>query len=124
MRGMISQELARELKEAGFPFIADLTMDCGVEHQNVPLDGHTYLLPNLSELIEACGYEFGSLSASRIIRDGQNKSREGTIGGWTALRFDYEKYGCGEPGCCPGCGGDGATPEEAVARLWLAVNKK
>lgn len=58
--------------------------------------------PILSELIEACGDDFGG-----VIRD-----MFSGIWKW----FAYE-YPAGEKIF-------GATPEEAVARLWLALNKK
>ena len=63
------------------------------------------LAPTLSELIEACGEEFDSLhqisnkGEKRWQADGIHKSM-GTI-------FVY-----------------GATPEEAVAKIWLQLNKE
>lgn len=64
-------------------------------------DGHFEDLPNptLSELIGACGTGFSSLSFSST--------------GWTV-------YGVGDNQIVV----EGASPEEAVARLWLALNKK
>lgn len=62
-------------------------------------DKDGYVPPNLSELIEACGERFGEL-----YRFPQS---------WSA-----EEYGNS------GVEGNGSTPEEAVARLWLALNNK
>lgn len=56
--------------------------------------------PTLSELIEACGEEFASLERKSF--------------GWMAFGFrKYEEFDITAP-----------TPEEAVARLWLALNPK
>lgn len=82
-------ELAKELKDAGFPQ-ADLG---GFNHT----DDLNY--PTLSELIEACGEEFYSIV------------RMGTAGfkAFSAVE-DNEISTATAP-----------TPEEAVARLWLAL---
>ena len=60
--------------------------------------------PQLGELIEACGDRFGSLY--RFNDDPE----------WYAYRAGTRTKEHGEF--------DGKTPEEAVARLWLALNKK
>jgi len=57
-----------------------------------------YFAPTLSELIEACGVYFDFLA-----NNGRN---------WRA-RSVMEKTAEGE----------GSNPEEAIARLWLALNK-
>ena len=99
---MITYELTKELKDTGFDFRYI------EEGENMPfLDvdmtwmWHT---PTLSELIEACGNRIESL-----IHDIGAKE-------WTATQF--QPFG--------GMGikiGRGKTPEESVARLWLALNK-
>lgn len=86
----MNYELAKELKEAGFP-----QMDID---ENLSGEPRPYR-PTLSELIEACGEEFYKLTKQ--------------VEGWYAMSMSALK----EIGPCP-------TPEEAVARLWLALNKK
>lgn len=92
----MNYELALKLKEAGWPqHPFNAWCGCGAETINDP---H---FPTLSELIEACGEQFLSL--------------EKNPDGWLASSE--------EDGNMP-VGIDGATPEEAVANLWLALNKK
>lgn len=91
-------ELAKELKDAGFP---------GSESwgfKETP-DGsqRAYFSPTLSELIEACG---GGLYMLRRNIDGT----------WLCTGADQA--------VTPAISLEGRTPEDAVARLWLALNKK
>lgn len=92
----MNYELAKQLKEAGFPQ-GDMG---GFNFQ----DNLNY--PTLSELIENCGDKFVSLM--------QTKKR------WIAT-YSQE-------GFTPTSENDesvtGSTPEIAVARLWLELNKK
>lgn len=88
----IPYELAKELKDAGFPQHpkGDYgTHDCGCTNIY-------YCTPTLSELIEACGQEFDCLDNLRTE-------------GWAANSRKYRIVR--------------RTPEEAVARLWLALNQ-
>lgn len=106
----MTYELAKELKEAGFPQV-----NAGDGTTLWYLDPHRfgYLTGDpsdqyvkrvtLSELIEACGERFKSLWRH-------------SGGTWTA------EYGTRRIAPRRRC--DGPTPEEAVARLWLALNKK
>jgi hypothetical protein len=64
------------------------------------VDGGAYRVPTLSELIEACGPKFHYLT----LRQNQLP--------WMAWARDGKKNG------------EGPTPEEAVARLWLALSAK
>ena len=105
--------LAKELKDAGFP-IKDL---CRVTQYATGNNGeyecaytelpafesgsYSSLYPTLSELIEACGEHFESLVKIKT-NDGYE---------WKSRGYNYPNNGC-------------KTPEEAVARLWLALNKK
>jgi len=102
-------ELALELKNAGFPqkdnawYYTDenTVMYCGIEH-SLP---EMVMKPTLSELIENCG--------------------EGIARLW---RVD-ESYDKGKTKWCATGKNDfldglGTTPEEAVANLWLALNKQ
>jgi hypothetical protein len=104
------KELAKELNGAGFPNIQDLQHRQGREFLNpegrISIysvgDGaptEDWFLPTLYELIAACGDKF-----STLILDG---------GKWRCTASGYEGY-------------DDlySTPTEAVARLWMALNKK
>jgi hypothetical protein len=99
----MNYELAKELKDAGFPqgygqYVGKDWKGGGNAQaaQQMGLSEGAYV-PTLSELIEACGNDF--LALSRL--NGQ----------WTASAHN------------PRFDGDGSTPEEAAARLWLAIRK-
>jgi len=107
---MITYELAKDLKDAGFPF---------KEKHAVEIDGQLYKAFTLSELIGACGEEF--LGLTKLNDDDPDKAE----GGWYA---DTRTEGCN-------CDYEsdphfnwksefGKTPEEAVAKLWLALNNE
>jgi hypothetical protein len=102
---MISYELAKQLKEARHPFL-ELTdhEDC-VRQQVEIIDGVAYHIPNLSELIEACGSVFWCLELinERWLAAGSVFYREKTT---------YPEYVV-----------FGKTPEEAVALLYLKLKK-
>lgn len=111
-------ELAKELKDAGFP---QKTESYLVEHRKWEeqdgkmveigpvwikeqwgsLTSATWVsIPTLSELIEAC---VGVRSRELVLN---------TLKGYSEARIiDKEELGAGK------------TPEEAVAKLWLALNK-
>lgn len=99
----MNYELAKELKDAGFPQDGDGLRYCEEcpEHEIHFLDhGLVYVLaPTLSELIEACGGKFTGLT----------RDDDGVFAAHSRIDIYTEL---------------GATPEEAVARLWLALNKK
>jgi hypothetical protein len=108
---MLSYELAKELKEKGFPI---KTMD---EVINITLggeiDGIDYAFPTLSELIDACVY-FGmtyreGMPAFRMKLEGGQVEKSK---GWRAVEVFAE---------IEGLDGEGDTPEEAVARLYLQL---
>lgn len=111
-------ELAKKLKEAGFGEDKDVPDtqsspsgkgDWLYGPKGVPNDEMVYV-PTLSELIRACGERLAYIGPFRSLSDGGNE-----IVGWGCADFhDEEKkmvY-------------DGSTPEEAVANLWLELNKK
>ena len=85
----MNYELAKQLKEAGFP-----------QHKPncVDKDQWEYYSPSLSELIEACGEEYRMMKYSVEHL------------GWFAGGYKEEGFG--------------QTPTEAVANLWLELNKK
>lgn len=102
----MNYELAKELKDAGFPqeeefgtFIPDPNCtrgDCGHNEKCAVYE------PTLSELIQACEQEFEGL-------------QQGVL---KPIRW-YAKSTRNEDEIL-----EGETPDEAVARLWLALNKK
>ena len=94
-------ELAKKLKDAGYEM--DYMLDNFSEYDKktaniwIPLD----------ELIEACG---GKMDRLEYLVENE----------WEAGEIDY---GCeGDTWFC--LSGKGTTPEESVARFWLALNKK
>jgi hypothetical protein len=105
----MNYELAKELKDAGFPIKG---------HSEDHDGGFCYIcyatseqlqqpcVPTLSELIEECGI-FRVLE----LQSKENSAWYAGAGSWSDA-FGYE------------FAGRGVTPEEAVARLWLALNKK
>lgn len=96
----MTYELAKQLKDAGFPQ-GEWTHQRKVEGMN---GYESYFVPTLSELIEACGDEFMHLE--------RNTDSDTDEIYWVAYAVTPEK------------GSLGSTPEEAVAKLWLELNKK
>lgn len=113
----MNYELDKRLKDAGFPqegVREPFCTECKEPAGYVKDFGHKkeYVkVPSLSELIAACGEEFYDLT----------RAIDGTFHAmsWGEDRTDLGGGKC-EPGCC-GKVGKGATPEEAVAHLWLAL---
>lgn len=99
----MNYELAKKLKDAGFPQDGyprgDMVVDDIVCEQCN--DRHHAYAPTLEELIEACGIEFGSLTL--LGEDAKYR--------WYADNREGVRY-------------YGATPLEAVANLYLALNIK
>lgn len=99
----MNYELAKELKDAGFPFDFGNATVLDVFPSYTSFDR----TPNLEELIEACGNEFTNLSRT-FLKDGTTTDSKEK---WAALGMSIpDSYGI--------------TPKEAVARLWLALKKK
>jgi hypothetical protein len=102
----MTYELAKELKDAGFPFkTTNFGANEHIKHAFF-LDepyGLGYIPPTLSELIEACG-------------DGFKKLWRHSNGKWTAHSGTKTQANSFQKG--------GETAETAVAKLWLALNKK
>ncbi len=84
----MNYELAKKLKDAGFP---------GIIIQQEHIESY----PTLTELIEACGLKNMLLMKSGNLHQA----------------FDDDNTFCMNQG-------EGSTPEEAVANLWLALNSK
>lgn len=102
----MNYELAKELKEAGFP--QPFLDKKGIAHGALLYPGNPYAYgmedkqvyaPTLEELIEACGERFGTLERTSIGVFGAYKKGDMMVNGV------------------------GSTPTEAVARLWLALNR-
>lgn len=125
----LSYELCKELKEAGFPqlmsslqpFYEEVCGEVKVCYEGRQYQAYgddfednyienteycMYKIPSLSELIEACGKLFIALEAEHLIQC--------TV--WVAKGY------LEEDGRIIDYAGD--TPEEAVAKLWLELNKK
>lgn len=114
---MITYELAKRLKDAGFPcqkgdyFVGknlwDETMQSDYEMPSTPSRSTWVYAPTLSELIEMCGSRF-----KRLVRQSSTKFKvqaKGLVVDKVANK-DIHVFG--------------KTPEEAVALLWLELNKK
>lgn len=97
--------LAQSLKEAGFP--QKKGKGCYIDKGLINWPKTKIYVPTLSELIEVCGDIV--LWKSDVWHAGDVKGKE--IGGTHIDDYWYEQ-------------GTGSTPEEAVARLWLELNKK
>ena len=110
--------LAKELKDAGFAQDTELGFgqrsptgkgDWLYVPTGKPSSDMVYF-PTLEELIEACGTAFALLNYSSGVKSMRTEETLTWVaGGYKAgLLVDYS----------------GSTPTEAVARLWLALNKK
>lgn len=120
----MTYELAKQLKDAGFPQEGKGGWIDDKEPKELPSmpdwEGAVYV-PTLSELIEACGTvrkrkwvnEIQPLDFAIRHYDNGNIWRAGYM--WDKFALD-EKY--------KELWADGSTPEEAVAKLWLELNKK
>jgi hypothetical protein len=91
--------LVRQLKDAGFPVVT-FTPQEGVEHRATDWavgDGTVVQTPTLAQLIEAC------VMFQRLTYDAEHDR-------WHATGSTFT--------------GDGTSPEEAVAHLWLQLNRR
>lgn len=104
---MISHDLAKKLKEAGFPQVSTGFNGLGYYKDGTrfgtvlqgKIDSLIVYIPNLSELIEACGEE------SVVIL---------TIGNGMCTVLHGKT----------GIAVNGPTPEDVLSELYLAINKK
>lgn len=99
----MNYELAKKLNDAGFKTKSKNVVS-SEDYCEQCIDYHHAYVPSLEELIEAC---------NKLVEDCVYLS--GHKHEWTAVdgRDGFGVYG-----------GIGETPSEAVANLWLALNKK
>jgi hypothetical protein len=122
----VNHELAKELKEAGFPQAGKGTSYVDLSSKD------SFYVPTLEELLEACVELMkpkGPLPSELNSFDLYPNLNTNTSGGGKAVS-DSEEWGVGwSHGSSP----DhiqvrnnyfGKTPDEAVARLWLALNAR
>lgn len=120
---MISYELAKRLKDAGFPqgdrlfYFHDKAFH---SIEVLPKDWkemEQVAAPTLSELIEACGEDFYSLRYGLVNGMGEKNQ-------WVVHSHSREaiKTSLLDAGGLEGFWG--SIPEETVANLWLALNEK
>ena len=105
----MNYDLAKKLKDAGFPQVFHYKTaheQDGYLDEDVNAKDHKVAIPTLSELIEACGKDFGNLALKNWNPEGNNQ--------WIAEPNYYISMDIAE--------GAGFTPEEAVGRLWLLLN--
>jgi hypothetical protein len=96
----MTYELATKLKDAGFPLRKPGSERVHFEITHEIGQPSIFIYPTLSELIEACGDDF-----HQLLHITSNDL-------WFAEGFDTRQRETG------------STPEEAVAKLWLALNGK
>ncbi len=116
----MNYELAKELKEAGFHQNTDGGGEVLWPYGKYPkprtdIGGEMVYAPTLSELIEACGEEFWSLERRKR---GDPLSPIDYEKEWIAVEHPRNSDELLKTKCL------GDTPEEAISRLWLALNKK
>lgn len=107
----MNHELAKELKDAGFPqgitngsaYYDKFGQYTHCHWQDNLMPTEWFYAPTLSELIEACGYDLRSISFHT----------DGRVIAKTGVRAK-----------CPKKLFTGTNPTHAVAKLWLALNRK
>ena len=111
----MNYDLCKKLKDAGFPFQSSYGADLDMwsDKFSIKIDEDVYLIPTTSELIEACGDRFHALEQKIV----EGFEVEG--GKWIAYSNEPNDLGV-EAHIFK----QGSTPEEAVANLYLELNKK
>lgn len=124
----MNYETAKNLKEAGFPQVIWRGQEFydllgGGYIAEYFMEGESVVdkikIPNLSELIEACGEKFDNLDK---IPTTHHSSKAPILGIEGRQKGGFEASSIEENDDYTWT--YGPTPEEAVARLWLALNKK
>ncbi len=116
----MTYELCKKLKDAGFP-IKEWDCSCCLEMKG------RLEIPTLSELIQACGDRFVMVGNDKAHENfslgGRNYVLKQQINGENMWR-SYAYTGRKEDPIGKIVEEYGNTPEEAVANLWLELNKK
>ena len=112
----MNQELAQKLKKAGFPQHEDppviIDEHCHDSHCHGGGCTKDFCVPTLEELISACGDRFYCLHKRPLI-----------LGFWEAESYKNWKNLDRRTGVIEGADAIGKTPSEAVANLWIELNK-
>lgn len=117
----MNYELAKQLKEAGFPYDFSSTEWTGEYVKGA--DGEELRIPELSELINACGKE--RMAPNMNTEEKKPVAHLFRLGWGDEWFATYEFYdSCIDNGFGIPVFECGKTPEEAVAKLWLEINKK
>jgi hypothetical protein len=106
----MNEELAKELKDAGFPMRPLDSHNYNDAWRDPIPGGNWYYFPTLEELIEACGDDINAVIFSKPGKywvGSAGKLADSIVGLYGAEFLSH-----------------GMNPTEAVARLWLALNKK
>jgi len=112
---MISKETAQKLKEAGFPQNGGglhRIHKTGSVGKSTSQPYESFYEPTLSELIEACGDSFKNLTYKF-----QYYAKNGNT--WFCNWVSYEWRDDAQEEW----DSEGSTPEDAVANLWLELNR-
>lgn len=112
---MNNYELSQELKERG---LGDGSVGL-LDGTNIPIVSGL----SLPELIEACGGKFALFGPGCHLTRIDETELGNVFHGEETLK-DTWLARVDDSGNDEGLEGQGKTPEEAVARLWLALNKK
>jgi hypothetical protein len=107
----VRDDWAKQLQDAGFPRFGGHGHQAGVSRSNAQAEEPER--PTLSELIAACPKQFGT--ATFVLGSAQSGAR------WTATYFDFRNNKMvDDDTLCQ----SGDSPEQAVAKLWLAARTK
>jgi hypothetical protein len=110
---LVSEDWVKQLQAAGFPCAGARQSQAAIPDPPAHDRGGEDPVPTLSEMIAACPKETGT--ATFVLGSSQGGKR------WTATYFDFRNNRMvDDEALCR----SGDTPEEAVARLWLAAVKK
>ncbi len=131
----MTYELAKQIKDAGFPqgggsYIEEDGAEVWLDEESFDYDSYCFE-PTLEELIEACSKELISENLNTRITGFDRDSKKDTEHlfeiGWSGEAW-YADYSFYDSVAMDINGkvleGWGKTPEVAVAKLWLALNKK
>ena len=114
-------ELCKKLKDAGFPQVwpkpdfLELHDAIAISEIMAKYDSEVYV-PTLPELIKACGEKFTSLHRGDELDELLAGKDAVAKWPWCAVGMVFTKEDADYTEV-------GATPEEAVAKLWLALNE-